>query len=152
MSRLLIKSEGPQGLALELRTGAYRIGRSSLSDFQIDHPSVSATHCEVILLSGSVLIRDLGSTNGTFIDRQRIQEGCLLFGQTLGVGHVDLMLEDPLRISAALDSFQKQETFRAGLGSSPGCGNHPETAASFACPRCDQLFCVSCVRNLSRMD
>src|SRR5260370_36820480 len=102
MPRLLVRSPGPQGLALELNSSAYRIGGSNANDFQIDHPSVSTAHCELMLLSGSLLVRDLGSTNGTFIDCQRIHEGTLLFGQVLQVGIVELMLEEPLRVLSSL--------------------------------------------------
>jgi pSer/pThr/pTyr-binding forkhead associated (FHA) protein len=100
MPRLLVRSPAAEGMSLELKSGAYRIGRGYANDLQIDHPSVSTAHCELRLLSGSLLVRDLGSMNGTFIDRQRIHESALLFGQILQVGAIELMLEDPLRLTS----------------------------------------------------
>ena len=151
MPRLLIRSEGSKGLALELGSGAYRIGRSLGNDLQINHPSVSTAHCEVTLLSGSLLVRDLGSTNGTFIDRKPIHEACLLFGQVLQVGEVELVLEHPLRISAILPRAQQSGLPDPGaLGHS--CSGHPGIEAAFSCPKCDLFFCPSCIRQLSRMD
>src|SRR5437762_3503970 len=150
MPRLLVRSPGSQGLTLELKSGAYRIGRGTGNEFQIDHPSVSVAHCELMLISGSLLVRDLGSTNGTFIDHQRIGEGTLLFGQILQVGIVELVLAEPLRLSPGL-------AITADLsadGSAPwhACRHHADLEASFECPRCEQFLCSSCIRGLARMN
>jgi len=151
MPRLLVNSQGPAGLALDLGAGLYRIGRSSGNDLQIDHPSISTAHCEVMLVNGAVLVRDLDSTNGTFIDSQPVKEACLIFGQRLQVGIVELMLEEPLRVSALQLSNLGQS---AALAPPPNhvCSTHPDTEATFSCPRCEQFYCASCVRHLRRMD
>ena len=150
MPRLLVTSQGPPGLALDLGSGAYRVGRSSGNDLQIDHPSISTNHCEIMVISGALLVRDLESTNGTFIDRQRINEACLVFGQTLQVGIVELMLEEPLRVIAPRVSANGHPVEEEPP--SHGCIGHPEREASFLCPRCVQYLCGDCVRHLRRMD
>jgi hypothetical protein len=148
MPRLLVTSQGPPGLALDLGVGAYRIGRNTGNDLQIEHPSISSSHCEVMVISGALLVRDLGSTNGTFIDRQQIKEGCLEFGQTLQVGIIELMLEEPLRVIAPCASADAQTE----VAPFHGCIGHPEREASFLCHACDQYLCASCVRHLRRME
>src|SRR5581483_11525883 len=42
------------------------IGRGSETDLRVNHPSVSRKHCEISELEGALVVRDLGSTNGTF--------------------------------------------------------------------------------------
>jgi len=65
-----------------------RLGRSEANDFQIDHPTVSGAHCEIVYLDDAVLVRDRGSTNGTFIDGKLITEARLESGATLRLGEV----------------------------------------------------------------
>ena len=48
------------------------LGRSSKCDIQIDQESVSRAHSKIINTGKSIRIRDLGSTNGTFVNGQRI--------------------------------------------------------------------------------
>jgi serine/threonine protein kinase len=72
-----------------------RIGRSEGNDYQIADPSVSGRHCEVTLdRAGSLLVRDVGSTNGTFVEGQRITEALMKPGQALRLGNVELAFEN----------------------------------------------------------
>jgi len=61
--------------------------------FQIIEPSVSGRHCEILLRGNEVVVRDLKSTNGTFIQGERITEAILKLGQILRLGRVDLRLK-----------------------------------------------------------
>lgn len=90
MAKLLIKSGGEQNREISLQPGANRIGRSVSCDFQIVDASVSSSHCEIHLKNGAVHVRDLGSTNGTFINGQQINESTLDPGQVLRLGNVEL--------------------------------------------------------------
>src|SRR5437867_181495 len=94
MAKLLLNSGG-QAQELFLRSGLIRLGRNSENDIEIDHPSVSGFHCEISSGSDSILVKDLGSTNGTFIDGSPIQEACLTHGQRLQLGMVELVLDAP---------------------------------------------------------
>ncbi len=54
-------------------TGDRRIGRDAAAvDIVLDHPAVSRVHAEVRVRSGQVWLRDLGSSNGTFVNGERI--------------------------------------------------------------------------------
>ena len=53
------------------------IGRSREADLTIGHPMVSRQHCELSESEGVVLIRDLGSLNGTFVNGERVSESRL---------------------------------------------------------------------------
>ncbi|HJZ87108.1 MAG TPA: GGDEF domain-containing protein [Polyangia bacterium] len=50
------------------------VGRSSKSDIQIDQESVSRNHAKIVNTGKSILIRDLGSTNGTYVNDELIDE------------------------------------------------------------------------------
>src|ERR1051326_5450625 len=66
MAKLLIKSDGFNSKIIELNLGVNRFGRVQGNDFQIEHPTISAKHCEIVLGDGQLIVRDCGSTNGTF--------------------------------------------------------------------------------------
>ena len=50
------------------------IGRSSKSDIQIDQESVSRNHAKLVNTGKSILVRDLGSTNGTYVNDEMVDE------------------------------------------------------------------------------
>ncbi|MEO6033882.1 MAG: FHA domain-containing protein [Verrucomicrobiota bacterium] len=116
----------------ELRTGSNRFGRSPANDIQIEHPSVSSIHCEIILEKDSVRLRDLGSTNGTFLEGKKINESSLEAGRTFKLGVVEFVLE------AGSVGLLNQNLPNV-------CLRHPRTAATAACPKCGQSFCDFCV-------
>jgi pSer/pThr/pTyr-binding forkhead associated (FHA) protein len=93
MSKLVIQTPSMAGRAHELHTDRTTIGRVDDNTFQIVDPSVSSHHCEVLLRGSEVLIRDLNSTNGTFINDARISESPLKPGQTLRLGQIEIKLE-----------------------------------------------------------
>jgi pSer/pThr/pTyr-binding forkhead associated (FHA) protein len=95
MAKLVILTQGlpVTGRAHELNVDRTTIGRVEDNLFQIAEPSVSSHHCEVHLRGNEVLIRDLNSTNGTFINNEKITESVLKPGQTLRLGNVELKLE-----------------------------------------------------------
>src|SRR2546430_16244187 len=86
MATLLIKSEGFEGRVLKLKLGTNRLGRNPENDFQIEHSSVSAVHCEIDVVGDALIVRDCASTNGTFVDGERIVEGELSAGRSLRLG------------------------------------------------------------------
>jgi pSer/pThr/pTyr-binding forkhead associated (FHA) protein len=65
------------------------IGRGVEADIQIDDTSVSRLHCSIVLGS-DVLVRDLGSTNGTVVDGVRATESVLRDGSLIKVGNITL--------------------------------------------------------------
>lgn len=66
-----------------------RIGRGSDVDIRVDDPGVSRHHAE-ILLGREVVLRDLGSTNGTYVDGVQVGEVVLRDGATVQLGSVRL--------------------------------------------------------------
>ena len=94
MAKLVILNQGMTGRALELTAERpTTVGRVEDNLFQIPDPSVSSHHCEIQLRGAEVLIKDLNSTNGSYINDARITESILKPGQTLRLGQVELKLD-----------------------------------------------------------
>lgn len=93
MPRLVVLSEGLTGRSHELKAERTTVGRVEDNIFQIPDPSVSSHHCEILLSGSEVVIRDLNSTNGTFINGQQITEAALKPSQILRLGQVEVRLE-----------------------------------------------------------
>ncbi|MBI5480526.1 MAG: diguanylate cyclase [Deltaproteobacteria bacterium] len=62
------------------------IGRSNKSDIQIDQESVSRNHAKIMNTGKSVILRDLGSTNGTYVNDELIDEYVLRDGDLIKIG------------------------------------------------------------------
>ena len=86
------------------------VGRKKgLCDVVIDHSSISKVHCALARTDGLLFLRDLGSTNGTRVNGQRVTRGALLPGDELSLANVK---------------------FRVHLGpGDPGVGHHEHTEA-----------------------
>ncbi|MBX3743924.1 MAG: FHA domain-containing protein [Verrucomicrobiae bacterium] len=95
MAKLVVLNESLKGLAHELKVERTTVGRVEDNTFQIAEPSVSSHHCEILLKGNEVVIKDLNSTNGTFINGERIAEAALKPGQTLRLGQIELKLDGP---------------------------------------------------------
>jgi hypothetical protein len=151
MARLVIKSEGFRNQALELKLGINRFGRSSDNDFQIEHATISARHCEIVLGEGKVVVRDTGSTNGTFLDQHPIQEAVLQAGQTLCLGDVVFLVEttDITIAIPKFDVFHEAPPVVLSDGSML-CRRHPRARATHQCTHCLELLCDACVHRLRR--
>jgi predicted component of type VI protein secretion system len=64
------------------------IGRGRDASLTLPHPLVSRQHCEIFESEGQLMVRDLGSLNGTYINNQRITEAVLPSGDLLTIGTV----------------------------------------------------------------
>ncbi|HEV8541481.1 MAG TPA: FHA domain-containing protein [Verrucomicrobiae bacterium] len=96
MPKLVVLSEGLTGRSHELKVEKTTIGRLEDNAFQIAEQSVSSHHCEILLKGNDVVVKDLNSTNGTYINGEKISEKPLKAGQILRLGSIEVRLEgDP---------------------------------------------------------
>jgi hypothetical protein len=93
MAKLVVTAPGEPAMHLDLPPGIHQVGRSPNAHFQINHPSISGLHCQIAVEPDGATITDLGSTNGTWLDGQRIQQQALRPGQRLRLGEVDAVFE-----------------------------------------------------------
>lgn len=122
MPRLVVNPNSSSPWEIQLKPGSNYIGRGFANDFKIDDPSVSGSHCQVLVNDDAIIVKDLGSTNGTLINNARIQEAVLQPGQLLRLGAVEILyqseaaapvtvteVEPPMapRIAAAAPAFAR---------------------------------------------
>jgi pSer/pThr/pTyr-binding forkhead associated (FHA) protein len=81
-----------KGTSHELKEDRTTIGRVEDNAFQIPEASISSHHCEVLRSGTEVVIKDLDSTNGSFINGEKITQSTLKPGQTLRLGQIELQL------------------------------------------------------------
>jgi len=62
------------------------VGRSSRCDIQIDQESISRNHCRFVVSGDGILVRDLGSTNGTYVNDEQVFEKVLQDGDLVKIG------------------------------------------------------------------
>ena len=93
MAWLIITSKNVPPSIYKLGAGWVAIGRSESNQFQIVETSISARHCEVCVQEDELLVRDLLSTNGTFVGGRRIAEAVVKAGGTLRLGDVELRFD-----------------------------------------------------------
>ena len=72
----LVPLEG--GTPIDVTKELILVGRKEDCDVRIDHKSISKLHCVVVKTDGLLLLRDLGSTNGTRVNGQRVRRAALL--------------------------------------------------------------------------
>jgi len=82
MAKLVILNQGMTGRSIELNVERTTVGRVDDNTFQIADASVSSHHAEILLRGSDIVVKDLNSTNGTFINNDKISEATLKAGQT----------------------------------------------------------------------
>ena len=89
----LVMIHGPRiGRSVNVHGVPLVLGRSSDADFQVDHPSVSRSHCAVWSEGDKVFVRDLGSKNGTWVNDNSVVRGELNVGDSVSLGEVMMRL------------------------------------------------------------
>lgn len=84
LAQLIPVKDGPP---ITLTKAITIVGRSSrLCDLAVDHNAVSKLHCVLVKTDGLIYMRDLGSTNGTRVNGQRVVRGALLPGDQISFG------------------------------------------------------------------
>jgi len=82
----------PEQVFRILPGGVRTLGRATGADFSIDAALVSRIHCRLTATpNGGLEVRDLDSTNGTFVNGTRVQSAQLSSGDRLQIGRVELI-------------------------------------------------------------
>jgi pSer/pThr/pTyr-binding forkhead associated (FHA) protein len=152
MARLLVKSEGLNVRLIDLKLGANRVGRHPDNDFSIDHATISSVHCEIVLRDDGVILRDLESTNGTFVNDQPVREIQLFPGQIVRLGDVELLVETT-DAKIEIPKFYNPEIPAPPVVRKDGalaCSRHSHAPATHECTTCKEIMCEACVHRLRR--
>lgn len=104
-ARLIPLDAGPP---IELVKDLTLVGRNEDCDVRLDHRGVSKLHCMLVKTDGLVLVRDLGSTNGTRVNGQRVRRAALLPNDHLAIAtfryQVRLGEEAEVPVAEAVDA------------------------------------------------
>jgi len=88
---VLVVRRGPTaGSRILLDAEVTSLGRHPQSDIFLDDVTVSRKHAEVVRSGSEFLVRDLRSLNGTYVNRERVEEATLAHGDELQVGRFKL--------------------------------------------------------------
>ena len=155
MARLVVNPGSSAAWEIQLGPGLISLGRAPDNAVQLADPSVSGSHCRIIIEDGQAVIKDLGSSNGTYLNGMRIQESALEPGQTIRLGNLEMVFysdapTSSLTIQAAPGPSSAPAAAQPPL--SPVIFNEPKyckihlhTSAKYFCPGCRGLFCEICV-------
>jgi len=93
--RVLMISQGSQaGLSAELAGGMIMIGRGADCQLILDDDYVSTRHARVVATPNGIYVEDLGSTNGTYVNGQRITAPTTItLADSVRIGKTMLKLE-----------------------------------------------------------
>lgn len=128
-----------------LAEGRTSIGRTAENDVAVDDLSVSERHCELEVLGDKVIVRDLDSAGGTFLDGCLVEESPVFPGQVLNLGTFAIWIEEAGGDGSERMSAEGKAAFPARLEDGTySCMRHRGTRAEFECDRCYALFCGEC--------
>jgi len=88
-------SVGPPAAPADISVeGGVTIGRGAGNDATLVHPQVSRTHARIVVRDGELVIEDMASTTGTFVNGQRVEQQPLREGDTIRIGPHRMVLKE----------------------------------------------------------
>jgi signal transduction histidine kinase len=85
-ARLILQKKFAEPVIFQLGKFPVTLGRKSTNDIVLNDKSVSREHARIILSSGQIVVEDLGSANGTFLNGVRVSSSALTNGDALHLG------------------------------------------------------------------
>jgi len=125
---LLVMTPGKQqGKSLEIKTPQFLVGRDPQCQLRPASPLISKRHCALLIREGKAFIRDFGSTNGTYVNGQRVEgERELHHDDLLKIGP----LEFTIRLEKTVTPVNKPTPAPATKSATPKPANKAATPAS----------------------
>lgn len=161
MPRLIVKPGTTEERVIPLPNGSLTLGRSPTCGASIPDDSISGTHCQIVSHGDVIIVKDLGSTNGTFLEGEPVAEATVKPGQRLRFGNVEAeVIADPpknfarpaLRVNLAeaappppsAAATYVPDEYSEGVEVPAPCVSHPDSFARYYCPQCQKNFCELC--------
>jgi len=111
MRARLVSIDGSE--SIEVDKDMLLVGRKEDCDVHLDHKSVSKMHCVIARSDGLLLLRDLGSTNGTRVNGQRVRRAALLPNDQVNIASlrykVEIGPDEPLPPSDLTEAIDIRE-------------------------------------------
>ena len=107
MSRLVLKFEGAPLKEVPLGTRPVTIGRAPDNDIPIDNLAVSNYHARVYVEAGSLVVEDLNSLNGSFLNDIRVERAMLKDGDAILIGKHEILVDQTHDVALIADELRK---------------------------------------------
>ena len=125
VSLILVQMDGKQREIL-LNKPVQVIGRQTDCQIRIATSAVSRHHCEVSIQDSKAVLRDLGSSNGTFVNRRRIAHTELAAGDLISIGDLVFVV----RIDGKPGAIEAEECYEDGIVAVGGGAPAPSTKSA----------------------
>jgi FHA domain len=152
MARLLKKNDAGESEVIELNLGVNHFGRDPECHFPIKHSTVSSYHCDIVLTAEGILLQDHDSTNGTYVNGERVKQAVLQPGQTVRLGDVELIV-DSTEVKISIPEIERPMPPPPPVvlpGGEMLCPRHPQSKVTHRCTHCHSVQCDTCVKRLRR--
>ena len=106
MAMVVVKRGPNAGSKFMLDADVTRAGRHPDSDIFLDDITVSRRHAEIVRTGDGFTVKDVGSLNGTYLNRERIEEATLVNGDELQIGKFKLVFFSGTGMAAAAGEAQ----------------------------------------------
>jgi len=91
--KLVVLKGSQRGREITIAGDVIRIGKAETNELVLSEDTVSRVHCEIIRDARGYLLRDLQSTNGTFLDGAEVREAYMRAGSSITVGTVQIKFQ-----------------------------------------------------------
>jgi pSer/pThr/pTyr-binding forkhead associated (FHA) protein len=106
----LISTTGDQTFEVP-PSGTMNVGRAVTSDIPVYDPTVSRNHAEISASENGITVKDLGSSNGTFVNGNRITEETVSHGDVVTFGKVAFKVREVTLAQAVVPPEEKDQSF-----------------------------------------
>ena len=136
-------------VSFDLHTGLNTVGRNPTNDVVIHEASVSSFHAEVTLDEHGVHVRDLQSTNGTFVNDEPVTQADVQPGQVLQFGSITFRL-DAEQVTIQVPTLDVPSVDAPVTMTLPdvaiACSIRPDLPATHRCPKCERAYYLGNLR------
>ena len=122
MPVLIVKFQGSVLQKVPTNGGSITIGRSPDNSIAIDNLAVSSRHAEIRSEEGHLVVEDLNSLNGTFVNNQRVKRSALKDGDVVLIGKHSIQVDEkgsgeaPIRNAGQPEqSYSERQIYQAAL-------------------------------------
>jgi hypothetical protein len=107
MSRLVLKFDGATLKEIPLRNRPVTIGRAPDNDIPIDNLAISNYHARIYVEAGSLVLEDLNSLNGSFLNDIRVERALLKDGDSILIGKHNILVDEAHDAVLPVDAGRK---------------------------------------------
>lgn len=125
VSLVLVRDDGRQQ-DVPLKKATQVIGRATDCGLRIPSSSVSRHHCEVVVGEGKATLRDLGSSNGTYVNRKKVAASDLAAGDLISIGEFVFVV----RVDGDPKDVDAEEAYDEGIVLPPKAAPAPAPVAA----------------------